>query len=263
MARIPDEELERLKRDFPLQHLVEAHGVALKPKGKDLVGCCPFHADDTASLVVSTEKNLFHCFGCGAAGSVIDWAMKTGNISFRHAVEILRKSSAARMPGVTTRVLESPVTMDADDTATLDQVTEYYHSTLKESPEALAYLEKRGLRSSEMIEKFKLGFSNRTLGLRLPLKNRNAGAELRGRLQKLGIIRESGHEHFVGSVVTPILDLNGHTVGMYGRKIGDNLRPGTPLHMYLPGPHRGIFNEQALVASTDLVLCESICAGSA
>ena len=58
-----------------------------------------------------------------------------------------------------------------------------------------------------MIDRFQLGFANRTLGYRLPEKNRLAGAELRGRLQNLGIFRESGHEHFNGSVVIPIFDL--------------------------------------------------------
>ena len=122
-------------------------------------------------------------------------------------------------------------------------MVDYYHETLKQSPEALAYLEKRGLGTREAIERFKLGFANRTLGYRLPAKNREAGAELRGRLQKLGILRESGHEHFNGSLVIPIFDeQRARCSRMYGRKITPNLRAGTPLHLYLPGPHRGVFN---------------------
>ena len=87
----------------------------------------------------------------------------------------------------------------ADDKKLLEIVVSYYHETLKQSPEAQQYLVKRGLQSAEMVEQFRLGFANRTLGYRLPDKNRVAGAEQRGRLQKLGIYRESGHEHFVGS----------------------------------------------------------------
>ena len=64
---------------------------------------------------------------------------------------------------------------------------------------------------SEMIEHFRLGFANRTLGYRLPAKNRIAGAEMRGRLQKLGMLRESGHEHFNGSLVIPIFDCAGQS----------------------------------------------------
>jgi hypothetical protein len=65
-------------------------------------------------------------------------------------------------------------------------------------PEALEYKASRGLRHLELVDRFRLGFANRTLGLRLPEKNRLAGAALRGRLQELGILRASGHEHFNG-----------------------------------------------------------------
>ena len=84
---------------------------------------------------------------------------------------------------------------------------------------ALAYLQGRGLAHPDMLAHFRLGFANRTLGYRLPEKNRNAGAEIRGRMQKLGVIRDSGHEHFNGSVVVPIIDPQGTVLGMYGRKI--------------------------------------------
>ncbi|TWB09208.1 CHC2-type zinc finger protein [Nitrospirillum amazonense] len=67
MARIAEAELERLKREVSLVRLVEAAGVTLRRQGKDLAGRCPFHEEATASLVVSPEKNLFHCFGCGTA----------------------------------------------------------------------------------------------------------------------------------------------------------------------------------------------------
>jgi DNA primase len=109
-----------------------------------------------------------------------------------------------------------------------------------------------------MIDRFKLGFANRTLGYRLPAKNRAAGAEMRGRLQELGILRESGHEHFNGSVVIPVFNSSGEVVEMYGRKITPNLREGTPNHLYLPGAHAGVWNEEALLASKEIVLCESL-----
>jgi DNA primase len=150
----------------------------------------------------------------------------------------------------TTVKLESPVASTADDQQTLLSVVEFYQKTLKESPEALRYLESRGLTNAEMIAHFQLGFANRKLGLTLPDKNRKAGADLRGRLQRLGVLRaESGHEHMNGSVVFPIFSLDGEVLGMYGRKITPGLRVGTPMHLYLPGPHRGVWNEEALVAS--------------
>ena len=156
------------------------------------------------------------------------------------------------------RKLEAPVDTSVDDARVLEQVVAYYHETLKTSPEALEYLSKRGLHSEEAIGKFRLGFANRTLGLRLPSSDRVAGAAMRGRLQALGVLRESGHEHFNGSLVIPVFSRSGEVLGLYGRKITDGLRVGTPLHMCLPGPHCGVWNEKALDGSPEIILCESL-----
>jgi DNA primase catalytic core len=266
MARIPDEVIGRLKQEVSLQRLVEARGIVLKRYGADLIGLCPFHEDHEPSLVISPKNNLWHCLGaCQAGGSVIDWVMKCHGISFRHAVELLRADhpslteAGAPIRISTVRKLPSPIQHDAGDAEALLQAVNYYHDTLKNTPDAQAYLQKRGLISSEMIGHFRLGFANRTLGLRLPPANRKTGAEVRGRLQKLGIIRESGHEHFNGCIVFPIFDRTGQVVEIYGRKIADgHLTAGTPVHMYLPGPHRGVWNESALEVTKEIILCESV-----
>lgn len=211
MARIPDGEIQRLKSEISVERLVAARGIELKRHGKDLVGLCPFHDDHSPSLVVTPAKNVWNCLGaCGQGGDVIQWVMKAQGVSFRHAVELLRadhpslSEATAPVRISTVRKLTPPVSLESGDGEALLQVVNYYHETLKQTPEAQAYLAKRGLRSTEMIGHFRLGFANRTLGLRLPPNNRKTGAELRGRLQKLGIIRESGHEHFNGCIVFPV-----------------------------------------------------------
>ena len=108
MARISDAELERLKAEISVERLVEAAGVELTKNGKDRLGKCPFHEDREASLVVTPEKNLFHCFGCGAAGGPIDWVIKTRGVSFRHAVELLR-SDLSLVAGPVDPVKTSPI----------------------------------------------------------------------------------------------------------------------------------------------------------
>ncbi len=266
MARIPEHEVERLKAEVSVERLAEARGIKLERRGVDLFGLCPFHADKNPSLVISPTKNLWHCLGCGKGGSVIDWVMKIHGISCRHALELLRAnhSSLAALGtivqrGTTAAVkLDAPFKIDSDDQSALNQVVDYYHQTLKQSPEALRYLQSRGLEHPEMIDRFRLGFSNRTLCYRLPESNRKDGAEIRGRLQRLGIIRESGHEHFTGSVVIPVIDLDGNVTEIYGRKITEGLRAGTQLHTYLPGPHKGVWNEEALAVSKEIILCESL-----
>jgi DNA primase len=261
MARIPDAELERLKREVSVALLAETRGVKLQRVGSDLKGLCPFHDDHEPSLVISPERNLWHCLGaCQAGGSVVDWVMRAEGMSFRHTVEWLRGQAppAAQLDPSPARPAPAlRLEREADDDELLRQVLGFYQETLAQSPEALAYLDGRGLGSQEARLFFQLGFANRTLAYQLPESGRE-GAELRRRLQQLGILRDSGHEHFNGSVVVPIFDAAGRVVEIYGRKITRNLRKGTPLHLYLPGPHAGVWNEPALAASKEIILCEAL-----
>ena len=270
MARFSDQFIDKVKRDISLMSLIEAKGYQPKPHGSDYVMCCPFHDDDTASLVITPAKNLWHCMGaCQQGGSVIDWVMKTEGVSFRHAIELLQNdlphlaAESNEPPKVikqnSKQKLPTPLSENADQQETLRQVIDYYHETLKQSPEALEYLESRGLKHAELIDTFKLGFANRTLAYRLPQKNRQAGAEIRGKLQAIGILRESGHEHFNGSIVIPVLDEHGVITEVYGRKVlGNRLRKGTAIHTYLPGPHQGVWNSHTIKVSNEIILCESL-----
>ena len=266
MARIPEEEIQRIKEEVPLEDLCRQYGMKFEPHGSsDLIACCPFHDDRTPSFVVTPSKNLWHCLGaCQQGGSAIDFIMKIEGVSFRHAYLLLRdRASLGRdeprpVKRSTVPKLEAPIERDAEDDDLMRQIVDYYHQTLKESPEALDYLQKRGLHSSELIDRFKIGFANRTLGYRLPDKGRKAGAEMRGRLEKIGLYRTTGHEHFNGSIVVPIFDKEGRVSEMYGRKITKGLRKGTPRHLYLPGPHYGVWNAEAFAASKEIILCEAL-----
>jgi DNA primase catalytic core len=270
MARIPDHEIERLKRRVSVERLIESAGIELKPHGKDRVGRCPFHDDKTPSLVVSPKTNLWHCLGaCQTGGSVIDWVMRFEGVSFRRAVEMLRQEIGEAPAAVVSHSVPvlaaeaspaAPALAAGDDAALLGRVIDYYHATLKQSPEALAYLQARGLDHAELIDAFRLGYANRTLGYQLPIKQLKAGAEIRGALQRLGVLRESGHEHFNGSLVVPVITPDGEIVEVYGRKVlpAAKLRAGTPLHLYLPGPHRGVFNESGLIGHEEAILCEAL-----
>ena len=119
--------------------------------------------------------------------------------------------------------------------------------------------EARPRASPRSIERFQLGFANRTLGYRLPAKNRKAGAEIRGRLQTLGILRESGHEHFNGSLVIPIFDEEGRVAELYGRKITRRPAHGhaaAPLPAR-PAPRR-LERRGAASQSKEIILCEAL-----
>jgi len=307
MARIPESEIERLKLQVSVVRLVEAAGIQLKPHGKDQVGRCPWHDDKTPSLIVSPKTNLWHCMGaCQMGGSSIDWVMKFEGVSFRHAVELLKRqlgdapaveiaastieqgeatpravfgplhaaTAGSAEPEVASGILPSAATAGSakplahpcasllavsdDDQALLRWVVDYYHAVLKQSQEAKSYLDARGIYSVDAIETFKLGFANRTLGYLMPEATVKAGAKLRAALQRVGLYRASGHEHLSGSLVVPVTDLDGKVTEVYGRKITPGLRAGTPLHLYLPGPHRGVFNEQGFVGQEEVILCEAL-----
>lgn len=276
MARIPESEVERLKRHVSLVRLLESQGHVLVRQGKDWALRCPWHeGDETPSCVITEKTNLWHCFGCDAGGTVIDWVMRSNRVSFRHACELLRKDHPALTASPEevglptnkktwyTKRPGADLSASDEDQAVLDQVIDYYHSTLTQSPEALAYLTKRGLDSLELIERFRLGYANRTLGYRLPQGTTRSGAAVRGQLQRIGLLRESGHEHFAGSLVVPVFSFamegtTPHVVGVYGRKIIDNLRAGTPKHLYLPGAHRGVWNVEGLIGQAEVILCEAL-----
>ena len=268
MARLLVSELEQLTQSVSMQLLAEACGVTLEHQGVDLQGRCPFHDDPTLSLVIHPRENRWECRGtCQAEGTVVDWVMRAEGVSRRHAVELLQ--AGYRPSAVPTRTapprassvpkLPAPVTAAAEDTqAVLRQVVAYYHATLEHAPEARRYLDGRGLPSAELCAHFQLGYANRTLGYRLPQKNRRAGAALRGSLQRLGILRASGHEHFSGALVIPIVTPDGAVVQLVGRRIGTHLDAGAPRHLALPDRPPGIWNEEALNGSQTIILCASL-----
>jgi|CXWL01.1.fsa_nt_gi DNA primase catalytic core len=259
MARIPEADLDRIKRDTDLEALVRASGVQLTRQGEDLVGLCPFHEDHEPSLVVSPHKSpaLWHCLGaCGAGGTVIDWVMRAEGLSFRHAAERLRERlGLAAVPSQESSWVLDP---GASDGELLRQYVAYCHAVAGKSEEAQAYLAKRGLASPELVAHFALGFADRTLGYRLPAATTKTGQKLRERLEQLGILRASGHEHLNGRLIVPVFDAAGEVAQLYGRVVRTNLRKGTPDHLYLPGPLRGVFNLPGLATSREVILCEAL-----
>lgn len=264
MRRIPEEELARLKAAVPLAELCARYGIELKAHGHDLIGRCPFHDDKTPSFVVTPAKNLWHCLGaCGVGGSNIDLVMKREGVSFIHAVQKLREAlGAAPAPAVlrTRQGTEHPVLAEPgvslSDGALLETVVSFYHEQFCSNAAAMRYLQERGCFHPEAVKKFRLGFANRTLGYRLPMTTQH-GKALKAQLTKLGIMRESGHEHLSGCVVFPVIH-EGEVTELYGRRItkAKPVQEGSP-HLYLPGPHAGVWNADGIKSAREWLLCEA------
>ena len=88
-------QIEQLKKNVSILHLCAAHGIELKRHGtRDYIGRCPFHEDQEPSFVVSPQKNLFHCLGCDAGGSVIDLVMKLEQLTLHQAIDKLMTSTS-------------------------------------------------------------------------------------------------------------------------------------------------------------------------
>ena len=264
MARIPTELIERIKQEVPIVDLAREYRIELEARGKDLFGRCPWHEDSEPSFSVTPGKNLWNCLaGCGG-GDNIQLVMRCEKISFRQAAEkLLSRLGLAPQAAITKTHIGTTheiLTLPGDelsDTQLMGIVTDFYHSTFCNQPQAMAYLQKRKCFHPEAVKHFRLGYANRTLGYRIP-STTLAGRELKARLQRISILRESGHEHLSGSIVVPLFNQAGEVVQMYGRKIVEHLRKGTPDHLYLSGELQGIFNRTALEHQKEILLCESI-----
>ncbi len=251
--RIPQEEIDHVKRSVSVAELVGVAGVELRGSGENLIGRCKHHDDSTASLVVTPAKNLWHCMGaCQTGGDAYAWVMKDRKLTFPQAHEAL-KALAPPLPAPA-----SPITPAMSDDELMRAIVDYYVERGKQRSDFQAYLKKRGIDSPEMIEHFRIGYAPANPSLNLPALTHREEVRLRDRLQRLGIFRSPrAIEHLAGSLVVPVFDAEGRVVGMYGRKIRDDLRVGTVYHLYLPGPHRGVWNLGALRESKEIILCEA------
>jgi len=269
MARFSDEQISRIKSELDVRQLAEGRGVVLaKEAGGQWKGLCPFHKERNPSFKIDVGKNVFHCFGCDRGGSPIDFVMQAQDVAFREAVEwILDQYPHLRVDpednGKATPA-DCPLDGSLDDQQLLRDVLAFYHRQLLANTKAQAYLQDRGIADMEAIKQFQIGFADRELGRVLPSKGAKAGREIRSRLTELGIYRASGHAHFNGCVVFPVLDGQNQVREIYGRKIHHNLRKGTDYHLYLAGncrpfgERRGVWNVGAVEASEEIILCESI-----
>jgi len=250
-------EKDDIKAGVDIVELFEEFGVKLTKKGKNHLGRCPWHDDKDPSLSVDGEKGLYNCFGCGESGDVFSLVEKMKGCGFKEALEFLRKRKGTVPPAVkpTKKIAAAPsaAAKRADPKTvhkqiyTLTDITEYYHKKLYENKAALSYLEGRGLTNKELYVRFKLGYADGSL---LTVCTNGQWEALK----TLGIIRDKGGEHFHGCVTFPILDEQERAVSLYGRKTGK----AKTAHLYLPGPHQGVFNRKASRVYDEIIVTESI-----
>jgi len=266
-------EKDEVKRNMDILSLFSSFGIKLQKKGNSHMGLCPFHDDKEPSLSVDQAKGLFHCFGCGESGDVFDFVMKMKGIGFREALSYLKNDSfepqesktvEAQLPAEElpepeesnpeaveedsegSEYIEQPLAVDE---IKLNTVSEYYHTQLSKYPEAVEYLENRKLLDWELLNRLYIGYAPGNLREKI-------GARQYKMLKDSGVFTDKGKEAFAGCITFPLLDSSGKVVGIYGRKISNRSKVQ---HLYLKGPHRGLFNGKAFKAYPErIIFTESI-----
>jgi DNA primase catalytic core len=264
MPRFSDDDLDGLRKNTDLAALVRAHGVELKKHGsRDLAGRCPFHAEKTASFIVTPAKNLFHCLGCDAGGGPIDFVMKIEGITFRAAVDkllaggsVVRRAARVAATPKAAAKKEAPTVAIPEERAQvlLERVVTIYAQAFAETNAGRDYLAARGLGDLGLLARHRAGFADGRLAKLLPTAG-NVRAELRA----LGVLLDDqGKERFAGCVVFPVCDDSGRIVTLYGRSVATAVGAEGKRHVYLPDRAQGLWNAAVLKSSPHVVAVESI-----
>ena len=145
----------------------------------------------------------------------------------------------------------------SSDDAMLNMAIKHYHESATLNFRASEYLEDRGVFNDEVINRFNLGFSDRTLGLNLQKLSKAEEEVSRGTLQRLGLFKSTGHELFYGAVTFPITDQGGNVVGCYGRRVTPKLNSRSFYYVHWKTLGIGFFNVQALEGNRQLIYCKN------
>lgn len=236
----PDSFLEELRNRLPLSGVV-GRSVRLIKRGREFTGLCPFHNEKSPSFTVNDEKGFFHCFGCGAHGDVIGFAMRSGGLAFPEAVEQLAQEAGLAVPRVRPEDREK-----AEQAATqgkaLEEAARWFQAQLQAGAgsEARAYIQKRGLKP-ETVDRFRLGYapSSRT-ALKEALLARGLPEPL---LIEAGLLIKpedggASYDRFRNRVMFPIADRRGRVIAFGGRA----LDPDAPAK-YLNSPETSLFHK--------------------
>ncbi|HEU4965503.1 MAG TPA: DNA primase [Bacilli bacterium] len=244
--RIPEEMIERVRQHFDIVDVIGEY-VRLKKSGRhNYTGLCPFHNEKSPSFSVSQDKQLYHCFGCGASGNLFSFLRDKEGITFVEAIERLANRAGISLPAAEMEDVESPEYRRRKEMFRAhDLAAKYYHHILMNTEAGrpgLAYLEARGI-SRTTIETFGIGYvPNAWDVLYKFLKKRGFQEDL---LLEAGLLSESANQSgryfdkFRHRVMFPIHDGQGKVIGFGGRIL--EKKDGGP--KYLNSPETPIFHK--------------------
>ncbi len=213
--------------------------VSLARRGGGNVGLCPFHNEKTPSFSVSSDKQFFHCFGCGAGGDVTTFVMRAENLDFPDAVKKLADWAGLQVPESNYGAEERDKKKRALDACR--EAAHHFHSRLKsaEGEAARRYLSERGL-SAATVTRFGLGFSDDAWSVMLD--SLTDKGYTKSELLDAGLVTtgKNGniYDRFRNRVMFPIIDVRGTVIG-FGGRVMDGGEP-----KYLNSPESSVFNKR-------------------
>jgi DNA primase len=237
---------DRVQQATDLVRLI-GEQVALRPKGKEFAGLCPFHDDKNPSMQVSPAKQIYKCFSCGAGGDAFSFVMNYHKMNFPEAIKHLAERAGIEVeeenrwsgPGDSERVSERKLIAGANA-----QAMEFFRALLKHQEHgqiAREYIERRGI-SPEMVADFQIGYApDGWDGLVQMIQHKGwdqSGFEYAGLVSK----RDSGgyYDRLRHRLIFPIFDAIGRPIAFGGRKIREEDEP-----KYLNSPETKLFNKSA------------------
>jgi len=238
---IPGYLIDQIRQSNNIVEVISGY-LPLKKTGSNFKALCPFHQEKTPSFLVSPQKEIFHCFGCGEGGNVFNFLMKHEKISFIEAVERLAERAGISLPkDRADREEASRISQERKSLFEINRhAADFFHRCLKSSPSAQTareYLRKRSLKE-ETIDKFGLGYAPGSgKGLLEAAVNKGYSKEL---LKKAGLItfsekRNDYRDLFYDRVIFPISDVQSRIIAFGGRVLGERLPK------YLNSPESGVF----------------------
>jgi DNA primase len=227
------EDVERLKRRTPLLDYLRQHNWAGRPAGRsEFVGLCPLHKESQPSFYVNVRKNVFYCHGCGQGGDLIRFVQLSCGLSFRQSLASL----------------DPEIAPEADSSAVLEETTAFYQQQLDHSPDAISYLQRRGVHDVALIRELGIGYAPGG-SLRRYLTAQGHSFDL---LLRLGLINARGADALYQRIVFPLRQ-DEHLVNLYGRSIGTAFA-----HRLLPGGKGGLYAWEKVRNCSEVVLVEGL-----
>lgn len=234
------DEIEEIKRKIDIVDFISGY-LTVKKAGANFRSLCPFHHEKSPSMMISPEKQIFKCFGCGAGGDVLSFVMQMENLEFREALEMLASRAGVKLE----KYRQSPnYQKEKDEKTKLYEINAWssrlFHEILIKHPagkNALEYLKSRGL-SDETIEHFTIGYAPSNAILKPFLLKKGYTAT---EIQAVG-----GPDRFYKRIIFPIRDVMGNVLGFTGRVLEKGQEP-----KYLNTPETIIFHKGRILYNLD------------